>query len=70
METIDSEHTVGEALYELVRVLVMHPVVVGEQVEVAAHAVQRAAQRSRLEPEVLAPEVEELFHHLLGQLRL
>lgn len=62
--------TVGEGLDELVRVLVVHAVLIGEQVEVRAHALDGAAQLAVLELEVVAPEVEELLHLVLRQLTL
>lgn len=43
-------------------VVVVHAMRVGKQVEVTAHAHDGAAQLAVLELEILAPEVEELFH--------
>lgn len=48
----------------------VHALAVREQVEVARHALDGAAQLAVLELEVLAPEVEELLHLLLRQLSL
>lgn len=57
--------TVGEGLDEAVGVGVVHSAGVCEQVVVATHAQDGAAQLAVLEAEVLAPEVEELLHLVL-----
>lgn len=59
--------TVGEGLDEVVGVLMVHAAGVREEVEVAAHAEDGAAQLPVHEAEVLLPEVEELLHLLVRQ---
>lgn len=61
---------IGKGLYELLGVGVVHAAGVREQVKVAAHTLDGAAQLAVLELEVFAPEVEELFHLLLSQVTL
>lgn len=62
----DLVQTIWKRLDKLVRVLVMHPAGVGEQVEVLAHALDGAAEFAVLKFEILLPEVEELLHLLLS----
>lgn len=62
--------TIREGFDKLFCILVVHAMRVGEQVEVAAHAVEGAAHRAVLEAEVIAPVVEELLHLFLGELAL
>lgn len=61
---------VGESFNKGVRLLVVHAMVLSHNVEVMAHAPDRASEFAMLEFEVVAPEMEELFHHLLGELAL
>lgn len=54
--------TVRERFDKLPGVVVVHPMLVGKQVEVTAHAHYGAAQLAVLELEIVAPEVIEFFH--------